>query len=99
MKENCNRQLLTAGGSLDVETTDIFRPLSKPSLVSQYVDIMTNFYFSPTCATLTWKLKSTHPETIFLDSKVFSYGIPFYVLTEDSPRLVTNIFQRIWLLS
>lgn len=83
-------------GPLYFVANDVLGPL--PKIVrNHHVVNMINRYFECTSAICTRIITSTNLDTTFFDNLILPYGIPNYVLTDDSAQFVSNFFKTLCL--
>lgn len=74
---------------------DILGALPKTSQDNQYVLILTDWYLNLRRVILTSKKNATHISNLFLNHCENQFKNPAYVLTENGPDFVSNLFSSV----
>lgn len=87
-------KLFPASSLLDFIATDIPGPLLKTKNSNKFVVTMTDRYSRLTRAVPTSKTSATHILSISYDNFILPYGIPTYLLTDNSTQSVSSEFFK-----
>ena len=77
---------------------DLLGPLPKTVQGNQHVLVITDRFAKLACSIPLRTTTASVVANAFLDSWVYVYGAPRYVLTDNGPQFAAKLFDAVWAL-
>ena len=88
-------KLFPATGPREFLAMDLLGPLPRSHQGNEYALVITD-RFTKLCRSVTLRnTKAVTVATVFLDLRVYAYGAPSYVLTDNGPQFAAKLFEAV----